>query len=50
MDIRDLQDGLVRGDGARLVERLGPFEGVEQPEAPIGEKRLRVCDWLSVAE
>jgi len=42
--------GWYGGDGARLVERLGPFEGVEQPEAPIGEKRLRVCDWPSAAE
>ena len=30
--------------------RLRAFEGVEQPEAPIGEKRLRVCDWPSAAE
>ncbi len=42
--------GFYGGDGARLVAELGPFEGVEQPEPPVGEKRLRECAWTPGAE
>ncbi len=37
--------GYYGGRGARLMTRLGPFEGKQQPEAPIGENRLRECQW-----
>ena len=42
--------GFYGGDGGRLVAELGPFEGVEQPEPPVGEKRLRDCEWTPGAE
>jgi len=42
--------GWYGGDGGRLLAKLGPFEGVTQPEAPLGEKRVRVCGWPAAAE
>lgn len=42
--------GWYGGDGARSCAKLGPFEGVEQPEPGLGEKRVRVCEWPSAAE
>jgi len=42
--------GFYGGDGGRLVQRLGPFEGRQQPEPPIGEKRVRSCEWEVAAE
>lgn len=42
--------GWYGGDGGRLVARLGPFEGVEQPEAPVGERRVRICGWPPAAQ
>src|SRR5206468_3222002 len=29
----------------RLVKSLGPFEGKPQPTPPLGDKRLRECQW-----
>lgn len=37
--------GWYGGDGGRLVAKLGPFEGAVQPDPPVGEKRLRNCQW-----
>lgn len=37
--------GYYQGKGARLVEKLGSFDGRIQPDPPIGEKRLRECNW-----
>lgn len=37
--------GYYGGRGARLMTRLGPFEGKAQPDAPIGDNRLRECQW-----
>jgi hypothetical protein len=37
--------GYYGGAGARLVQTLGPFEGTVQPDPPIGEERLRECQW-----
>jgi hypothetical protein len=37
--------GYYGGAGARLMTTLGPFTGKEQPDAPIGPKRLRECQW-----
>lgn len=42
--------GYYGGDGGRLVKELGEFEGISQPEPPIGEKRLRQCDWKPSVE
>ena len=41
--------GYYGGAGGRLVERLGPIEGKPQTDPPIGEKRVRVCDWNASA-
>jgi hypothetical protein len=37
--------GYYGGTGGRLVKSLGPFEGKPQEVPPIGEKRLRECQW-----
>ena len=42
--------GYYDGTGGRLIKRLGPFEGMVQPDPPVGEKRVRVCEWRSCAE
>jgi len=42
--------GYYGGAGGRLVKSLGPFEGKTQPDPPVGEKRVRTCDWDSCAE
>jgi hypothetical protein len=42
--------GWYGGDGGRLVERLGPFEGITQDDPPVEAKRLRNCRWRPSAE
>ena len=42
--------GYYGGTGGRLVKSLGPFEGSAQPDPPIGEKRMRVCEWSACAQ
>jgi hypothetical protein len=42
--------GYYNGAGARLMQTLGPFNGVKQPEAPIGDRRLRECQWSPSVE
>ena len=37
--------GYYGGKGGRLVSRLGPFSGRVQPDPPVGEERLRECQW-----
>lgn len=37
--------GYYGGLGGRLMRRLGPFQGVTQPDPPVGPRRLRDCDW-----
>src|SRR4029079_8022766 len=37
--------GYYGGKGGRHLTRLGPFKGKVQPEADIGEERLRECGW-----
>ncbi|MBI3682429.1 MAG: hypothetical protein HY235_18780 [Acidobacteria bacterium] len=37
--------GYYGGAGARLMTRLGPFQGKPQPDPPVGERRLRECQW-----
>jgi hypothetical protein len=42
--------GYYQGHGARLVQSLGPLDGVEQPDPEIGENRLRECRWAPTAQ
>jgi hypothetical protein len=37
--------GYYDGRGARLVKRMGPFQGVTQPSPKPGEKALHECRW-----
>lgn len=37
--------GHYGGMGGRLIKSLGSFAGKPQPDPPIGEKRLRSCNW-----
>lgn len=37
--------GYYGGTGGRLVQSLGPFQGVAQADPPIGDKRVRDCQW-----
>ncbi|HEY2953246.1 MAG TPA: twin-arginine translocation signal domain-containing protein [Verrucomicrobiae bacterium] len=37
--------GYYGGTGARQVMSLGPLPGAAQPDAPLGGKRLRDCQW-----
>ena len=37
--------GYYGGIGGRLMQTLGPFKGVTQPDPPIGPKRVRDCQW-----
>lgn len=42
--------GWYGGDGGRLVARLGEFAGSEQPDPPVGAKRLRRCAWQATTQ
>ena len=42
--------GFYAGNGGRLVQKLGPFDGQVQPEAAIGPKRVRTCVWEPCTE
>ena len=37
--------GYYGGAGARLISKLGPFQGQTQMDPLIGENRLRECQW-----
>ena len=37
--------GYYQGHGGRLVMKVGPIEGSEQPDPPVGPQRLRECGW-----
>lgn len=39
--------GYYDGIGSRLMTKLGPFQGKEQPVPEMGENRLRECQWES---
>lgn len=49
-DIEIFRMGYYGGEGARLMQRLGPFEGREQPVPEMGEQRLRECQWKACTE
>ena len=42
--------GFYGGAGGRQVASLGTFHGTVQPDPPIGEMRLRECQWESCVE
>ncbi len=42
--------GYYQGRGGRHMTRLGRFEGTPQEEPPVGEARLRECQWETSAE
>ena len=42
--------GYYGGSGGRQVERLGPLDGAVQADPPVGEKRIRRCDWPACAQ
>ena len=42
--------GHYGGDGGRLMQKLGPFEGKMQTDPPVGPKRVRDCAWDACAE
>src|SRR5262249_17315198 len=37
--------GYYGGKGGRHMARLGPFDGKTQPTPPVGDERLRECQW-----
>ena len=37
--------GYYAGKGGRHMARLGPFDGKTQPTPPVGDERLRECQW-----
>jgi hypothetical protein len=37
--------GYYGGRAARLMKKLGPFDGKVQPDPPIGEKNIHECRW-----
>ncbi len=42
--------GYYGGAGARHMKTLGPFDGVVQPDPPVGEERVRECAWSACTE
>lgn len=42
--------GFYGGRGGRLMQQLGPFEGVVQPDPETGPRRLRECRWEPCVE
>jgi hypothetical protein len=44
-EIEIFRMGYYGGQGARLMKRLGPFDGLAQPVPPIGEKNIHECRW-----
>jgi hypothetical protein len=42
--------GYYGGDGGRLAQRLGSFDGMTQPDPAVGAKRVRDCAWTPCAE
>lgn len=42
--------GYYGGNGGRLMQKLGPFDGQTRPDPPLGAKRVRTCLWEPCAE
>jgi hypothetical protein len=43
--IEIFRTGYYGGRGARRMATLGPFDGKTQPTPPVGERRIRQCQW-----
>jgi hypothetical protein len=41
--------GYYGGDGGRRMHALGPLAGETQPDPPVGQRRLRDCQWPAIA-
>lgn len=48
-EIEIFRMGYYGGRGARLITKLGPFDGVTQPDPSKGEKNLHECRWPAAA-
>lgn len=48
--IEIFRTGYYGGRGARLMDVLGPFQGKPQPVPPVGDRRLRECNWEPAVE
>lgn len=44
-ELEIFRTGYYGGRGARLMTKLGPFDGVTQPMPETGEMRLKECQW-----
>lgn len=44
-ELEIFRTGYYGGRGARLMTKLGPFEGTAQPDPVAGEMRLKECQW-----
>lgn len=44
-DLEIYRMGFYGGAGGREVFRTGPIPGIDQPDPPVGPKRLRDCAW-----
>jgi hypothetical protein len=42
--------GYYGGAGGRHMLALGPFDGLTQPDPPVGDSRLRECRWQPAAK
>ncbi len=49
-EIEVFRMGYYGGRGARLMTKLGPFEGQAQPTPPIGPKAIRECRWKATTQ
>ncbi|MGI6454789.1 MAG: N,N-dimethylformamidase beta subunit family domain-containing protein [bacterium] len=49
-EIEIFRTGYYGGRGARLMTKLGPFQGSIQPDPEVGLNRLRECKWEPSAE
>lgn len=49
-EIEIFRMGYYGGRGARLMTKLGPFQGVKQTDPTIGKKNLHECKWKKSAQ
>jgi hypothetical protein len=49
-EIEIFRTGYYGGKGARLMTKLGPFQGKVQPDPAVGPNRVRECKWEPVAQ
>jgi hypothetical protein len=49
-ELEIFRTGYYGGKGARLMQKLGPFQGQTQPTPEPGEKNLHECRWKATTE